>query len=34
MKNTILKKIGLRKNYYGQTKNAIIMTLFFNICYN
>ncbi len=23
------KKIGLRKNYYGQTKNAIIMTLFF-----
>lgn len=24
------KKIGLRKNYYGQNKNAIIMTLFFN----
>ena len=23
------KKIGLRKNYYGQNKNAIIMTLFF-----
>lgn len=24
------KKIGLRKNYYGQNKNAIIMTLFLN----
>lgn len=24
------KKISLRKNYYGQNKNAIIMTLFFN----
>ena len=24
------KKIGLRKNYYGQNKNAIIMTLFFD----
>lgn len=23
------KKIGLRKNYYGQNKNAIIMTLYF-----
>ncbi len=23
------KKIGIRKNYYGQNKNAIIMTLFF-----
>ena len=23
------KKIGLRKNYYGQNKNALIMTLFF-----
>lgn len=23
------KKIGLRKNYYGQNENAIIMTLFF-----
>ncbi len=24
------KKVGLRKNYYGQNKNAIIMTLFLN----
>lgn len=24
------KKIGLRKNYYGQNENAIIMTLFLN----
>ncbi len=24
------KKIGLRKNYYGQNENAIIMTLFFD----
>lgn len=23
------KKLGLRKNYYGQNKNALIMTLFF-----
>lgn len=23
------KKVGLRKNYYGQNKNAIIMTLYF-----
>lgn len=23
------KKIGLRKNYYGQNRNAIIMTLYF-----
>lgn len=23
------KKIGLRKNYYGQNKNALIMTLYF-----
>lgn len=23
------KKIGIRKNYYGQNENAIIMTLFF-----
>ena len=23
------KKIGLRKNYYGQNKNALIMTMFF-----
>ncbi len=24
------KKVGLRKNYYGQNENAIIMTLIFN----
>lgn len=24
------KKVGLRKNYYGQNRNAIIMTLFLN----
>lgn len=24
------KKVGLRKNYYGQNENAIIMTLFFD----
>ena len=25
-----VKKVGLRKNYYGQNENAIIMTLIFN----
>lgn len=28
-KKYYFKKIGLRKNYYGQNKNAVIMTLFF-----